>query len=52
MEETHPLITVITVVLAPIIWLIVTLNKKINKAMEKASEVINFQIDIPGNIFR
>ena len=46
------LITVITVVLAPIIWLIVTLNKKINKALEKASEVLNFQIDIPGNIFR
>ena len=52
MEETLTLITVITVVLAPIIWLIVTLNKKINKALEKASEVLNFQIDIPGNIFR
>ena len=52
MEEILTLITVITVVLAPIIWLIVTLNKKINKALEKASEVLNFQIDIPGNIFR
>ena len=52
MEETLTLITVITVVLAPIIWLIVTLNKKINKALEKASEVLNFQIDIPGNILR
>ena len=52
MEETLTLITVITVVLAPIIWLIVTLNKKINKALEKASEVLNFQIDIPGNIFK
>ena len=52
MEETLTLITVITVVLAPIIWLVVTLNKKINKALEKASEVLNFQIDIPGNIFR
>ena len=52
MEETLTLITVITVVLAPILWLIVTLNKKINKALEKASEVLNFQIDIPGNIFR
>ena len=52
MEETLTLITIITVVLAPIIWLIVTLNKKINKALEKASEVLNFQIDIPGNIFR
>ena len=52
MEENLTLITVITVVLAPIIWLIVTLNKKINKALEKASEVLNFQIDIPGNIFR
>ena len=52
MEETLTLITVITVVLAPIIWLIVTLNKKINKALEKASEVLNFQIDILGNIFR
>ena len=52
MEDTLTLITVITVVLAPIIWLIVTLNKKINKALEKASEVLNFQIDIPGNIFR
>ena len=52
MEETLTLITVITVVLAPIIWLIVTLNRKINKALEKASEVLNFQIDIPGNIFR
>lgn len=52
MEETLTLITVITVVLAPIIWLIITLNKKINKALEKASEVLNFQIDIPGNIFR
>ncbi len=52
MEETLTLVTVITVVLAPIIWLIVSLNKKINKALEKASEVLNFQIDIPGNIFR
>ena len=52
MEETLTLITVTTVVLAPIMWLIVTLNKKINKALEKASEVLNFHIDIPGNIFR
>ena len=52
MEDTLSIITVITVVLVPIIWLIVTLNKKINKALEKASEILNFQIDIPGNIFR
>ena len=52
MEDTFSIITVITVVLVPIIWLIVTLNKKINKALEKASEILNFQIDIPGNIFR
>ena len=52
MEDTLSIITVITVVLIPIIWLIVTLNKKINKALEKASEILNFQIDIPGNIFR
>tara|TARA_B100000963_G_scaffold357103_1_gene378563 strand:+ start:1844 stop:2359 length:516 start_codon:yes stop_codon:yes gene_type:complete len=51
-EDTLSIITVITVVLVPIIWLIVTLNKKINKALEKASEILNFQIDIPGNIFR
>ena len=52
MEDTLSIITVITLVLVPIIWLIVTLNKKINKALEKASEILNFQIDIPGNIFR
>ena len=52
MEDTLSIITVITVVLVPIIWLIVTLNKKINKALKKASEILNFQIDIPGNIFR
>ena len=52
MEDTLSIITIITVVLVPIIWLIVTLNKKINKALEKASEILNFQIDIPGNIFR
>tara|TARA_B100000676_G_C17959951_1_gene776957 strand:- start:776 stop:1249 length:474 start_codon:yes stop_codon:yes gene_type:complete len=38
--------------MAPIIWLIVTLNKKINKALEESSQILNFQIDIPGNIFR
>ena len=52
MEDTLSIITVITIVLVPIIWLIVTLNKKINKALKKASEILNFQIDIPGNIFR
>tara|TARA_B100002052_G_scaffold229015_1_gene211585 strand:+ start:261 stop:776 length:516 start_codon:yes stop_codon:yes gene_type:complete len=52
MEETLTIITFIVVILAPIIWLIVTLNKKINKALEKAAEILNFQIDIPGNIFR
>ena len=52
MEETLTIITIITVVLMPIIWLIVTLNKKINNALENASKVLNFQIDIPGNIFR
>ena len=52
MEETLTIISVITFVLAPIIWLIVTLNKKINNALENASKVLNFQIDIPGNIFR
>ena len=52
MEDAFSIITVITVVLVPITWLIVTLNKKINKALEKASEILNFQIDIPGNIFR
>tara|TARA_Y100001935_G_scaffold359_1_gene308 strand:+ start:73 stop:567 length:495 start_codon:yes stop_codon:yes gene_type:complete len=43
---------IIVVVLAPIILLIVTLNKKINKALEESSQILNFQIDIPGNIFR
>ncbi len=52
MEDAFSIITVITVILVPITWLIVTLNKKINKALEKASEILNFQIDIPGNIFR
>ena len=52
MEDTFSIITVITIILVPIIWLIVTLNKKINKALKKASEILNFQIDIPGNIFR
>ena len=52
MEDALSIITIITVVLVPIIWLIVTLNKKINKALKKASEILNFQIDIPGNIFR
>tara|TARA_B100000614_G_scaffold102694_1_gene92326 strand:+ start:153 stop:668 length:516 start_codon:yes stop_codon:yes gene_type:complete len=51
-EDAFSIITVITVILVPITWLIVTLNKKINKALEKASEILNFQIDIPGNIFR
>jgi len=46
------IIIIIVVVLAPIIWLIVTLNKKINKALEESSQILNFQIDIPGNIFR
>ena len=35
-----------------IIWLIVTLNRKINKALEKSAEILNFQIDIPRNILR
>ena len=52
MEDILSIITVIAVVLAPIIWLIITLNRKINKALEKVSEILNFQIDIPGNIFR
>ena len=38
--------------MAPIILLIVTLNKKMNKALEESSQILNFQIDIPGNIFR
>ena len=46
------IIIIIVVVLAPIIWLIVTLNKKMNKALEESSQILNFQIDIPGNIFR
>ncbi len=46
------IIIIIVVVLAPIIWLIVTLNKKINKALEESSQILNFQIDIPSNIFR
>tara|TARA_B100000927_G_scaffold132576_2_gene106741 strand:+ start:1488 stop:2003 length:516 start_codon:yes stop_codon:yes gene_type:complete len=46
------IIIIIVVVLAPIIWLIVTLNKKINRALEESSQILNFQIDIPGNIFR
>ena len=52
MEDILSIITVIAVVLAPIIWLIITLNRKINKALEKVSEILNFQIDIPRNIFR
>ena len=38
--------------MAPIILLIVTLNKKMNRALEESSQILNFQIDIPGNIFR
>ena len=52
MEDILSIITVIAVVLAPIIWLIIALNRKINKALEKVSEILNFQIDIPRNIFR
>lgn len=52
MKEFLSIIIIIVVVLAPIIWLIVTLNKKINKALEESSQILNFQIDIPGNIFR
>ena len=35
-----------------IIWLIVTLNRKINKALKKSAEILNFQTDIPRNILR
>ena len=52
MEDILSIITVIAVVLAPIIWLIITLNRKITKALEKVSEIFKFQIDIPRNIFR
>ena len=52
MKEFLSIIIIIVVVLAPIIWLIVTLNKKINTALEESSQILNFQIDIPGNIFR
>ena len=52
MKEFLSIIIIIVVVLAPIIWLIVTLNKKMNKALEESSQILNFQIDIPGNIFR
>ncbi len=52
MKEFLSIIIIIVVVLAPIIWLIVTLNKKINKALEESSQILNFQIDIPGNILR
>ncbi len=52
MKEFLSIMIIIVVVLAPIILLIVTLNKKINKALEESSQILNFQIDIPGNIFR
>tara|TARA_Y100000589_G_scaffold22320_1_gene18582 strand:- start:2285 stop:2800 length:516 start_codon:yes stop_codon:yes gene_type:complete len=52
MKEFLSIIIIIGVVLAPIILLIVTLNKKMNKALEESSQILNFQIDIPGNIFR
>lgn len=34
-----------------IIWLIVTLSRKINKALKKSAEILNFQTD-PRNILR
>ena len=52
MKEFLSIIIIIVVVMAPIILLIVTLNKKMNKALEESSQILNFQIDIPGNIFR
>ena len=52
MWEFLSIIIIIGVVLAPIILLIVTLNKKMNRALEESSQILNFQIDIPGNIFR
>ena len=52
MREFLSIIIIIGVVLAPIILLIVTVNKKMNKALEESSQILNFQIDIPGNIFR
>ena len=52
MKEFLSIMIIIVVVLAPIILLIVTLNKKINKALKESSQILNFQIDIPGNIFR
>ena len=52
MWEFLSIIIIIVFVLAPIILLIVTLNKKINKALEESSQILNFQIDIPSNIFR
>ena len=52
MKEFLSIIIIIGVVLAPIILLIVTLNKKMNRALEESSQILNFQIDIPGNIFR
>ncbi len=52
MEETIWSGMGIILFVVAIIWLIVTLNRKINKALKKSAELLNFQTDIPRNILR
>ena len=52
MEETIWSGMGIILFVVAIIWLIVTLNRKINKALKKSAEILNFETDIPRNILR
>ncbi len=52
MEETIWSGMGIILFVVAIIWLIVTLSRKINKALKKSAEILNFQTDIPRNILR
>ena len=52
MEETIWSGMGIILFVVAIIWLIVTLNRKINKALKKSAEILNFHTDIPRNILR
>ena len=52
MEETIWSGIGIILFVVAIIWLIVTLNRKINKALKKSAEILNFHTDIPRNILR
>ena len=52
MEETIWSGVGIILFVVAIISLIVTLSRKINKALKKSAEILNFQTDIPRNILR